>query len=127
MESRYNPADDKAVVWVDKSNIPGAIPILPLDKQVTFPTLNMSLAVTARATPLLETAMKGDHLIGVVGTKSRTDDVALPGQMNEIGTVVQVLYVTRAPDNTVLLIVQGLKRFRIMEWIPGNDFLMAKS
>jgi Lon protease-like protein len=72
MEPKYNSADDKAVVRVDKNNIPGAIPILPLDKQVAFPTLNLSLAVTTRATPLLETAMKGDHLIGVVGTKSRT-------------------------------------------------------
>ena len=60
METKYNPADDKAVVRVDKSNIPGEIPILPLDNQVAFPTLNMSLAVSARATPLLETAMKGD-------------------------------------------------------------------
>jgi ATP-dependent Lon protease len=40
--------------------------------------------------------------------------------------VVQILYVTRAPDDTLLLIVQGLKRFRIAEWIPGEDFLRAK-
>ena len=46
--------------------------------------------------------------------------------MYETGTVVRVLYVTRAPDNTVLLVVQGLKRFLITDWIPGKDFLRAK-
>ena len=46
--------------------------------------------------------------------------------MHDTGTVVRVLYVTRAPDNTVLLFVQGLKRFLITEWTPGKDFLKAK-
>ncbi len=126
METNDIFPDDKAVVKVDKNNIPDEIPILPLDGQVAFPTLNMSLGVTSRATPLLEAAMKGSRLIGVVGTKGQTDNVPLPAQVYEIGTVVQILYVTRAPDNTVLLIVQGIKRFRIAEWIPGNDFLTAK-
>ena len=46
--------------------------------------------------------------------------------MYETGTVVRALYVTRAPDNSVLLVVQGLKRFRVTEWIPGKETLKAK-
>ena len=126
METNDISADDKAVVKVDINNMPDEIPILPLDGQVAFPTLNMSLGVSLGATSLVETAMKGSRLIGVVGTKGQTDKVPLPGQVYEIGTVVQILYVTRAPDKTLLLIVQGLKRFRIAEWIPGKDFLTAK-
>ena len=126
MKSEYISPDDKAVVKVDKTNIPDEIPILPLDGQVAFPTLNMSLGVSSRATALIEAAMNGSRLIGVVGTKGQTDKVPLPDQVYETGTVVQILYVTRAPDNTVLLIVQGIKRFRIAQWIPGNDFLTAK-
>lgn len=126
MKAEHIPTEDKAVVKVDQNNIPSEIPILPLDGQVAFPTLNMSLGVSLGATSLVETAMKGTRLIGVVGAKGQTDNVALPGQVYEIGTVVQILYVTRAPDNSLLLIVQGLKRFRIAEWIPGKDFLRAK-
>ena len=126
MEANDISPDEKAVVKVDKNNIPEEIPILPIDGQVAFPTLNMSLGVPLRATPLVEAAMKGSRIIGVVGTKDRTDSVPLPGQVHEIGTVVQILYVTRAPDNTLLLIVQGLQRFRIVKWIPGKDILTAK-
>jgi ATP-dependent Lon protease len=118
--------DSMAVVKVDKSDIPDEIPILPLDGQVAFPTLNMSLGVSRGATPLVEAAMKGSRIIGVVGTKGQKEGLPSPPQMYEIGTVVQILYATRAPDNTVLLIVQGLKRFRIAEWVPGEDFLRAK-
>jgi ATP-dependent Lon protease len=40
--------------------------------------------------------------------------------------VARILYLTRAPDNTVLLVAHGLKRFRISEWISGKKFLKAK-
>ncbi len=118
--------DDKAVVKIDQNSIPEEIPVLPLKNQVAFPTLNMSLASPAHASRLIEAAMKGTRLIGIVGAQSQADEVPLPGEVYETGTVVQLLYVTRAPDNTVLLIVHGLKRFRIREWIPGGDYLRAK-
>jgi ATP-dependent Lon protease len=78
------------------------------------------------ASSLIENAMKGNKLIGVIGSKTQADDVPQPGEMLETGAVVRILYVTRAPDNTVLLVVQGLKRFLITDWIPGKDFLRAK-
>ncbi len=126
MVTEYIPPEEKAVVKVDPNHIPDEIPILPLENQVAFPSLNMSLAVTSRASSLVESAMNGNRLIGVVGIKNQTDEIPLPGQAYETGTVVRVLYVTRAPDNTVLLIAHGLKRFRIAEWIPGKNFLKAR-
>ena len=126
METEYIPPEDKAVVKVDPNNIPDEIPILPLESQVVFPSVNMSLAVTSRDSSLVENAMNGNRLVGVVGIKNQTDEIPLPGQMYETGTVARILYVTRAPDNTVLLVVHGLKRFRISEWISGKKFLKAK-
>jgi ATP-dependent Lon protease len=118
--------DDKAVVKVDPNKIPDEILILPLNGQVAYPTLNMALAVPEQSSSLIETAMKGNHLIGIVGTKSLTNELPLPGQVYETGTVIRVLYVTRAPNNSVLLVAHGMKRFRITEWVSGRDFLRAK-
>ena len=126
MKTEHTFPEDKAVVKFDPNHIPGEIPILPLDSQVAFPKLNMSLAVPMEASSLIETAMKGNKLISVIGSKTQADDNPQPGEMYETGTVVRILYVTRAPDNTVLLVVQGLKRFLITDWIPGKDFLRAK-
>ena len=44
MNSEYISPDDKAVVKVDKDSIPEEVPILALENQIAFPTLNMSLA-----------------------------------------------------------------------------------
>ncbi len=126
METEHTSPEDKAVVKFDPNLIPDEIPILPLDNQVAFPKLNMSLAVPVAASSLIETAMKGNKLIGVLGHKRQVDDDPLPGEIYKIGTIVRILYVTRAPDNTVLMVAHGLKRFRIDEWIPGKDFLSAK-
>ena len=126
MKTQHTSPEDKAVIKYDPNQIPGEIPVLPLDSQVAFPKLNMSLAVPVAASSLIETAMKGNKLVGVIGSKRQAVDNPQPGEMYETGTVVRVLYVTRAPDNTVLMVAHGLKRFRIAEWIPGKDFLSAK-
>lgn len=126
MNSNETTPDDKALIKVDQDDIHGELPILPLNNLVAFPTLNMALAVPEQSFLVIEAAMKGNRLIGIVGTKSQVDNLPVPGQMYEMGTVVRALYVTRAPDNSVLLVVHGLKRFRVTEWISGNDFLRAK-
>lgn len=126
MKPEYIPPDEKAIVKKDPNDVPAMLPILPLQDQVAFPTLNMSLAVPMSASPLVEDAMKNDRIVGIVCTKENSGELALPGQVYETGTAVRILYVTRAADNTVLLVVHGLKRFRISEWIPGDDYLRAK-
>jgi hypothetical protein len=59
-----------------------------LDSQVAFPKLNMSLAIPMKASSLIETAMKGNKLIGVIGSETQPDDVPQPGEMLETGAVV---------------------------------------
>jgi ATP-dependent Lon protease len=126
MKTRHSSPEDKSVVEVDTNNIPDDIPILPLDNQVVFPKTNMSLTFPMKASGLIETAMKGNQLIGFIGSQRQADDDMQQSEMHEIGTVVRILYVTQAPDNTVLLVAHGLNRFRISQWIPGEDFLRAR-
>ena len=86
--------EDKAIVAVDPNQIPEELPILPLSDLVAFPTLNMSLAVPLESLPILEEAMQADRLIGVVGSSLPADEIQLPGEICETGTVVRILYVT---------------------------------
>ena len=118
--------EDKAIVAVDPNQIPAKLPILPLSDLVAFPTLNMSLAVPPKYIPVLEKAMKGNRMIGVVGSRIPADEIQIPGELCETGTVVRIQYVTRAPDNTVLVIINGLKRFRVTRWIPNENRLKAE-
>lgn len=126
MKSESITPDEKAIIAVDRNEIPEILSILPLYGQVAFPTLNLSLTVSLNSMPVIEQAMKGNRLLGVVGTRNGSDETPLPGEVCETGTIVRILYVTRAPDNTVLVIVSGLKRFRIAQWVPDEQHLKAR-
>ncbi len=69
--------------------------------------------------------MKGNRLIGGVGSKIPADEIQLPGELCETGTVVRIQYLNRAPDNTVVMIINGLKRFRVTHWVPNEHRLKA--
>jgi ATP-dependent Lon protease len=126
MNSNETTPAQKAVFKIDPNDIPAELPILPLNDQVAFPTLNMVLAMPMGSMSLAETAMKGNRLIGVVSTKAQVEYVPLPGQVHETGTVVRALHVTKASDDSALLVAHGLSRFRITEWIPDQGSLKAK-
>jgi ATP-dependent Lon protease len=50
----------------------------------------------------------------------------MPGQMYETGTMANIQNVTRGQDNTLQVVVQGIERFRIAEWIQTTPYLRAR-
>jgi ATP-dependent Lon protease len=107
--------------------IPNELPILPLRNSVAFPFSMMPLAVgIPRSVKLVNEALKGDRLIGLVGVKNNEVEEPLPGQTYEIGTVAKVEHVTRGSDNTLQVIVQGIERFKIEYWLADSPYLKAK-
>ena len=121
-----NPTPDSEQIVEDKIYISEELLILPLTNQVAFPTLNMTLAIQTEATPMIEEAMKGDRIIGAVGIRNPVDGQSMTKQVFETGTVLRILYATRASDNTTLLVVRGLKRFRIDQWLTEEPYLKAR-
>jgi ATP-dependent Lon protease len=126
MSKDDNSTSDIEQIVEDNLSIPEELPILTLMNQVAFPTLNMTLSIQAEATSLIEKAMKGDRIIGAVGIRNPVDDQPMTKRVFETGTVIRILYATRASDNTTLLIVRGLKRFRIDQWLSEKPYLKAR-
>src|SRR5262249_6428175 len=49
-----------------------------------------------------------------------------PEQLHGVGTVAQVLRYVTAPDGTHHLVAQGVRRFRIIEYVTGFPFMVAR-
>src|SRR5210317_415178 len=126
MKLDTNIPDERGRLKADLTKIPEELPILPLKSQVAFPTLNMTLSVHSGSTPLIEAAMKGDRIIGAVAIRNQVEDQFVSEQVFETGTAVKILYATRASDNTTLLVVQGLTRFRIDQWLSEKPYRRAR-
>jgi ATP-dependent Lon protease len=109
------------------TKIPRDLPILPLRNILAYPFSVLPLAVgIQRSVKLIEEALQSDRLIGLVAMKDSGVEEPMPGQVYETGTLAIVQRVARASDNTLQVVVQGLERFRIAEWLDTTPYLRAR-
>jgi ATP-dependent Lon protease len=109
------------------SSIPKELPILPLRNAVAFPFSVIPLSVTSpRSVKLIEEALKAESLIGLVASKDPAVEEPVPGQVHEIGTMGRILRVAREQDGGMQVVVQGLERFKVQQWIVNDGYLTAR-
>ncbi|MGQ9566619.1 MAG: endopeptidase La [Anaerolineae bacterium] len=107
--------------------IPEVMPILPLRNTVAFPFGILPLAVgIPRSVKLVEDALAGDRLIGLVAMKQPEIEEPMPDQIYAVGTVALIHRVTRVDEGNLQVIVQGIERFRVVEWTETQPYLKAR-
>jgi len=111
----------------DESQTPEELPILPLRGLVVYPLTAVPIRVgQARSIRLVDDAVVGKRLVGLVAAKD--PELAEPGadDVYRVGTVASVHRLFKAPDETITLIMQGLRRIRIEEFITDQPYLKAR-
>ncbi|MCD6290029.1 MAG: endopeptidase La, partial [Anaerolineae bacterium] len=107
--------------------LPEELPILPLRNTVALPYVIMPLAVgIPRSVKLVEEALDGDRLIGLVAMKDPSIEEPMPGEVYEVGTVALIHKVIRTSDGTLQVVIQGLERFKIETWTGTEPYLKAR-
>jgi len=118
---------------VETPPIPQELPILPLQNLVVFPMTIFPLAVVEpRAVKLVDDAVLGQRLIGLVAMRppsqgAGTEEGSPPlGQLYRVGTLAVVPKLLKLPDGSLRIIVQGLERIRILEYVATEPYLRAR-
>jgi ATP-dependent Lon protease len=107
--------------------MPHELPILPLRNTLAYPFSVLPLAVgIARSVKLIEDALQGNRLIGLVAMQDSTVEEPMPGQVYETGTLALIQRVARTPDNALQVVVQGVERFRVETWLDTRPYLRAR-
>jgi ATP-dependent Lon protease len=108
--------------------IPSELPILPLRGTVVYPLTVLPLNVgQPRSLRLVdEVSTSPNRLVGLMTIKNDKFEDAGPEDVYEVGTVAVIHRMLRAPDGTVRLIVQGLERIRVKEYIAQEPYLKAR-
>ncbi len=103
------------------------LPILPLRGTVAFPFIILPLSIgVPRSTTLIKMAMDEGSLIGLVTSKEPEVDEPTPEQLHDVGVVARIHRVIRSEKDTLQVIVQGIERIKIDEWVDTEPFLKAK-
>ncbi len=112
---------------LDSMELPGELPILPLRGLVVYPMTAVPIRVgQTRSIKLVDDAVVGKRLIGLVSSKDPELTEPGPDDVYRVGTLASVHRLFKAPDETITLIMQGLKRIRIKEFSTEEPYLMAK-
>ncbi len=111
-------------------SIPTELPILPLRGVVVYPMMWLPLSIgQERSIRLVDDALveSSDHrIIGLFTSRNPEIDEPSPEQVYTVGTAAIVHRMLRAPDGSIRLIVQGLERIRIVEYIQEQPYLRAR-
>ncbi|HSR21559.1 MAG TPA: LON peptidase substrate-binding domain-containing protein, partial [Anaerolineales bacterium] len=111
----------------EQPKYPEVLPILPLRGVVVYPQTAVPLTVgQARSIKLVDDVVAADKLVGLVTSVNPELETPGPKDLYQIGVIATVHRLLRAPDGTVRLLVQGLDRFRIEEFVSEEPYLKAR-
>jgi ATP-dependent Lon protease len=106
---------------------PDVLPILPLRGVVVYPQTAVPLTVgQPRSIRLVDEVVGGDKLVGLVAAVNPELESPGPADLYKVGTIATVHRLLRAPDGTIRLLVQGMDRFRLGEFISEEPYLRAR-
>jgi ATP-dependent Lon protease len=103
------------------------MPILGLSDIVVFPGMVSPLLVeSAQSTRLIDDVVAGDRFLGLVLQKRPEAENPTPADLWEHGCAARVLKMLKFPDNTVRVLIEGLRRFRIRGYLSQDPYLCAE-
>jgi ATP-dependent Lon protease len=105
------------------------IPVLPLRGTVAFPFIILPLNIgVTRSLKLVNWAVKEGSLIALITSKNPEVDEPSPDQLYDIGVLARIHRVMRSDrdSSTQQIIVQGIERIKVDDWVEGGQFLRAR-
>jgi ATP-dependent Lon protease len=107
--------------------IPKELGIIPIKGGVVFPDQIVPLIIhTQKLAKLIDEILTTNKLAGALTQRNPEVEEPTPEQVYKIGCVIQINKMLRFPDGTIRLLIKGLKRFKVNEFVQTEPYLKAK-
>ena len=107
--------------------IPDELPILPVRDAVIFPNAVIPLTVGRESSvKLINDVQQGDGMLVVLTQRDKRVDSPGPIDLYDIGTVSVVHRVMKTPEGNLFVIIMGVSRTRVQEFIQFDPYLRAR-
>lgn len=108
-------------------DIPEELSIIPINDMVIYPhTLAPLAIVDKRGTDAVDYAMSQNRMVGAIAIKSKGKAEVSKEEFYEIGSVMVIHKMLKMPDGSMRLIIQGLAKIRVTEYLQKEPFYKAK-
>jgi len=107
-------------------DMPKTLPILALRNTVLFPGVVLPITVgREKSVKLVKNLTQKTKFLGAVSQMdAKIEDPEVKDLFN-LGTIARVLKVLEMPDGSTSVILQGLHRFQVLEYIATDPYFMA--
>ncbi len=112
---------------IEQLKIPEEIPILPLRDTVIYPYMVSPLFVARpKSIQLIEDVLNGNRILGLVAQKKAEIEDPKPSDLFDYGTAATILKMLKLPDGTMRVLVQGLSRIQVIDYLQMTPYLKAR-
>jgi ATP-dependent Lon protease len=113
-------------VMENENNLPTDLALLSLRNTVLFPGIVIPVTVTrAKFIKMVKKAYRTDKTIGVVAQTRHTPNEPTPEDLYKVGTIASILKMIVLPDGNVTVIIQGRRRFEVLQYNQTDPHLSA--
>src|SRR5215469_6190035 len=106
---------------------PDALILLPMRSLVLFPGTVLPVTLgRQRSIAAVQAAIRLGRPIGLVLQREAATDDPIPVDLHRMGTEANLLRYLTSPDGQHHAICQGQRRFRIVDFLDGYPFLVAR-
>jgi ATP-dependent Lon protease len=107
--------------------LPETLPLLPVRDIVIFSYMILPLFVGRdRSIKAVDEALLKDRLIFLATQKDPAIENPLPEVIHPVGTVATIIRMLKLPDGRIKLLIQGLMKAKIEEYIQKDPFYIVK-
>jgi ATP-dependent Lon protease len=107
--------------------IPESLPLLPIRDLVVFPYMVLPLFVGREMSiKAIEAALAGNRTIMLAAQRSLEVENPTPQDIYTIGTVGMVMRMLKLPDERIKILVQGLAKARIEEFVQTEPYFSVR-
>ena len=118
-------SDDE--VEINSTDLPEELAILPLRNTVIFP--GVVAPITAgrdKSLRLIRSITEEPKYVGMIAQRDGDNEDPGAADVFPIGTLAQIVKSFKMPDGNTTIIIQGKKRFKVLEWTQTEPFNRAK-
>jgi ATP-dependent Lon protease len=107
--------------------VPAELPLLPLKDTVVYPLTVYPLVIgKEKSIKLINDVTMGDKILGLTAQKKVDIEVSVIKDINLVGTMARILQMVKVPDGTLRVLVQGIERISIAEFVQTEPYIKAR-
>jgi len=111
----------------EELNIPDVLPLLPVRDVVVYPYMILPLFVGREMSiNAVDYALAKDRMIFLATQKEVGEEDPNPESIYRVGTVAMIMRMLKLPDGRVKILVQGLTKGRVAEYLEEKPFYSVR-